>query len=289
MQMIKYKENLIYKIIHKIKGLFARETDSITSIQTEPIIEEPKKEIDYEAITGCKKYNPKEETIQSISKFENDQSIVKDLTNEQIKELIEYYQEKNKELKREYEYKRTKFNNLAKKLIDAHEKDKNNNNVNKIIDYAEIKEKFYSSNYARQIVDKWGTGIPFFMNYENEICDAFLFYSDNREMSCFHSIKMLVIVNSLTGEIKCLTDKIETFKVANEFLFRAKTYSNIDEYITLGNRLQEAYIEVRNNFALTNHIDTTLQKQYFDLIVQLIPSEIIENVYKPLSPELFGT
>ena len=68
------------------------------------------------------KYNPKEETIQSIRKFENDQSIIKDLTNEQIKELIEYYQEKNKELTREYEYKRIKFNNLAKKLIDAHEK-----------------------------------------------------------------------------------------------------------------------------------------------------------------------
>ena len=57
-------------------------------------------------------------------KFVKEQSIVEDLTNEQIKELIEYYQEKNKELTREYEYKRIKFNNLAKKLIDAHEKDK---------------------------------------------------------------------------------------------------------------------------------------------------------------------
>lgn len=122
--MIKYNGNLLHKIVHKLKGLFGKNTESLKLIQLENIIEEPKKEIDYEDITGCKKYNPKEETIQTINKFEIEQDIIKDLTNEQIKELIEYYQEKNKELTREYEYKRTKFNNLAKKLIDAHEKDK---------------------------------------------------------------------------------------------------------------------------------------------------------------------
>lgn len=125
MEMIKYNGNLMHKIINKIKGLFVKKTESLKPFEIEKnVVEQPKKEIDYEAITGCKKYNPNEETIQTIYKFEREQGIIKDLTNEQIKELIEYYQEKNKELTREYEYKRTKFNNLAKKLIDAHEKDK---------------------------------------------------------------------------------------------------------------------------------------------------------------------
>ena len=60
--------------------------------------------------------NPKEEIIQMANKFENSQIIMKELTDEQIKELIEYYQERNKELDREIEYKKRKFNSLAKKL-----------------------------------------------------------------------------------------------------------------------------------------------------------------------------
>ena len=76
------------------------------------------RQIENSAITGVKKYNQKEETIKTANIFENNQLIIKDLTDEQIKELIEYYQEKNKELDREIDYKKRKFNNLAKRLND---------------------------------------------------------------------------------------------------------------------------------------------------------------------------
>ena len=66
-------ENLINKIIHKTKGLFIKKTDSIKSVEAENVVEEPKKEINYEAITGCKKYSPKEETIAMIDKFEKNE------------------------------------------------------------------------------------------------------------------------------------------------------------------------------------------------------------------------
>lgn len=118
MQMIKYEHKWINKFFIKIKSLFVKKSEQTEIEEIKNTVEELKKEIDYESITGVKKYNPKGETIKTADMFENNQSIIKDLTDEQIKELIEYYQEKNKELDREIEYKKRKFNNLAKKLKD---------------------------------------------------------------------------------------------------------------------------------------------------------------------------
>lgn len=116
MQMIKYENRLINKFFNKIKSLFVKKSQQTEVEEVKTTVEETKKEIDYEALTGVKKCNFKEETIKTASLFENNQTIIKDLTDEQIKELIEYYQEKNKELDREIGYKKRKFNNLAKKL-----------------------------------------------------------------------------------------------------------------------------------------------------------------------------
>ena len=118
MQMIKYENKLINKFFNKIKSLFVKKSEQTEIEEIENTVEELNKEIDYESITGVKKYNPKEEIIKTADVFENNQSIIKDLTDEQIKELIEYYQEKNKELDREIDYKKRKFNNLAKRLND---------------------------------------------------------------------------------------------------------------------------------------------------------------------------
>ena len=73
------------------------------------------------------------------------------------------------------------------------------------MNYLDVKENFYKSEYAMLIVDKWVTGIPFFMEDEGGIYDAFLFYSDNRQTAQFNSVKMLVVTDAVTGEIKCLT------------------------------------------------------------------------------------
>lgn len=117
MQLIKYEKNFLYKIIHKIKSFF-RKSEKFVENENKNIVEQLKKEIDYDTIVGCKKYIPTKETTNLVSAFENNHDMIKKLTNEQIKKLIEYYQEKNKELDREFEYKKKKFDNLAKKLND---------------------------------------------------------------------------------------------------------------------------------------------------------------------------
>ena len=155
------------------------------------------------------------------------------------------------------------------------------------MDYIENKEKFYSSEYATQIVDNGVTGIPFFFEDESGIYDAFLFYSVNVKNSCFNSAKMLILVNTLTGEIKSLTKMIDDLNIENNFNFEIPRTSNIDEKIILMDRIEETYIKIRNNYVLTKTIDRMLQEVYLNLVRLIIPNEIIEKVYKVLSPNLF--
>lgn len=155
------------------------------------------------------------------------------------------------------------------------------------MNYLDNKEKFYQSEYAMQIVDKWVTGIPFFMEDENGVYDAFLFYSDNRKTSHFYGVKMLIATNVSTGEIKCLTDTLDSFSVEKDFSFEMKSFSDIDEYLNLTSKIQETYINLRNSYVVTHNYDRTLQDLYLNLAMRMIPKEIIEKVYRPLSPNLF--
>ncbi len=155
------------------------------------------------------------------------------------------------------------------------------------MNYLDIKEKFYQSEYAMQIVDKWVTGIPFFMEDENGVYDAFLFYSDNRKTSHFYGVKMLIATNVSTGEIKCLTDTLDSFSVEKDFSFEMKSFSDIDEYLNLTSKIQETYINLRNSYVATHNYDRTLQDLYLNMAMRMVPKEIIEKVYRPLSPNLF--
>lgn len=155
------------------------------------------------------------------------------------------------------------------------------------MNYLENKEKFYQSEYAMQIVDKWVTGIPFFMEDENGVYDAFLFYSDNRKTSHFYGVKMLVATNVSTGEMKCLTNTVDSFNIETDFSFEMKSFSDIDEYLNLISKIQETYISLRNSYLTTHNYDRTLQDLYLNMAMRMIPKEIIEKVYRPLSPNLF--
>lgn len=155
------------------------------------------------------------------------------------------------------------------------------------MNYFDIKDKLYQSEYAMQIVDKWVTGIPFFMEEENEVYDVFLFYSDNRKTSHFYEVKMLVLMNVSTGEMKCLTDELDSFNVETGFSYETKSFASIDEYLVLTNKIQEAYINLRNSYLTTHNLDRMLHEQYLEFAMRIAPKEIIEKVYKPLSPSLF--
>jgi len=118
MQLIKYEGNLFYKIICKIKSFFKTKNEFVVKNNISNIYVESQNKIDKNVITGCKSYTATDDTMNLVNKFETNQGIIKELTEEQIKMLIEYYQEKNKELDRIFEYKKNKFNSLAKKLND---------------------------------------------------------------------------------------------------------------------------------------------------------------------------
>lgn len=121
MQMIKYQEKNFFKnIFNKIKSYFINKQEISQSVVENNTFYETKKEEKIQDLVGCKVYKPTSEIIELVSKFETNGT--EGLTNDQIKELIEYYQEKNKELDREIAYKKKKFNDLAKKLNDYYEK-----------------------------------------------------------------------------------------------------------------------------------------------------------------------
>lgn len=155
------------------------------------------------------------------------------------------------------------------------------------MNYSDIKEKFYQSEYAMLIVDNWVTGIPFFMEDKNGIYDAFLYYSDNKKTAQFYNVKMLVTVDASTGEIKCLTDMLDSFNIENNFSFEMKSFADVDEYLILTSNIQEAYINLKNSYVSTHDLDRTLQELYLNLAMRVVPKEIIEKVYRPLSPNLF--
>lgn len=155
------------------------------------------------------------------------------------------------------------------------------------MNYSENKDIFYGSEYAMQIIDKWSAGIPFFMEYEGKIFDAFLFYSDNRQMARFNAIKLLVLVDVKTGEIKNLSNELDSFKIADNFSFTIKMFTDVDEYIDLSHRIQEKYVELRDDIVTSRVVDKNTQNQYLDIVEKLIPQEIIEKVYRLLSPQLF--
>ena len=155
------------------------------------------------------------------------------------------------------------------------------------MNYLQNKDEFFKSDYALQIVDKWVTGVPFYMEHEGKVYDAFLFYSDNRKTGKFNSIKMLILMDVNTGEVKQLSEKVTSYGISEDFDFEIKSFNDIDEYISLLQKIEEVYIKLRNSFIRNLTLDRKLQDQYLDLVIRTIPKAIIEKVYKKLSPTLF--
>lgn len=155
------------------------------------------------------------------------------------------------------------------------------------MNYLEIKDKFYQSEYATKIVDKWMLGIPFFMEYDNDVFDAFLFYSDNKTNFKFNSIKMLILLNSNSGEIINYTDSVISFNMKNEFSFTPKKFNQIEEYIVLTRKIEEIYMKLRDNYISHKVLDKNMQKEYLENINKMVSKELINEIYMKLSPKIF--
>lgn len=156
------------------------------------------------------------------------------------------------------------------------------------MDYLENENKFYSSDYATLIVDAWITGIPFFMVGDSGIYDAFMFYSiDDRHGCYFDSVRMLVGVNAVTGEVEDLMETMNLLDIGINFSFEYRLISDINKCAFLRKELCDVYTRLRNHRVMTGRIDPMIQSEYIDLAMKIVPIEIIDKVYKPLSPCLF--
>ena len=150
--------------------------------------------------------------------------------------------------------------------------------------YFEIKNKFYNSELASRIVDNWTSGIPFFMNCGDHICDAFLFYSEERSESHFGTVEMLALADVETGDICQMTE----FTIESEFSYTALPFNDIKEYLGLQKKLQEVYNDARDAFVATGKITDKTKNAYLDCVFRLVPKQIVEKIYAPLSPVLFN-
>ena len=50
-----------------------------------------------------------------------------------------------------------------------------------MIEYEKVKDILYNSKEIECILDSWKEGVPFLIDYNNELCDAFLFFSDSKK------------------------------------------------------------------------------------------------------------
>ena len=155
--------------------------------------------------------------------------------------------------------------------------------------YTENQEKFYTSDFAAQIADHWVTGIPFFMEEGSAFYDAFLFFARDAKASRFEAVKMLVLLDVDSGEIKEMTEQLEPFALGTEFSFTAVSFSTVDEYLALQDELCEAYEGLRNSLVEGHDVDGERLTKYLSLVAKTVPGELVERVYKPLSPKLFAT
>ena len=98
---------------------------------------------------------------------------------------------------------------------------------------------------------------------------------------------MLVIAHAETGELVKIDD-LDKCNINIDFTFELKKYSNVDEYIQLTEKIEHIYIQLRDSYMLYKILDKELLKKYSELVTAIVPAEIIENVYKLFSIDLFS-
>lgn len=155
--------------------------------------------------------------------------------------------------------------------------------------YDNNKEAFYTSQSAMNIVDQWTTGIPFLVKKDGALYDAFLFYSGSKENKVFHEVKMLVLANVETGELIEGGDGLDVGFLATEFSYTEKPFATVDEYLDLREQIEEAYQSLRDRWVSTGVADAILRTTYLKCAERMVPEEIVERIYRQLSPELFAT
>lgn len=137
------------------------------------------------------------------------------------------------------------------------------------------------------IMDNWKTGIPFLIVGNGVVYDAFLFYSVSENDAVFHSVKMLVGVNILTGELKEF-DVANSSTTERNFSFTPKHFRDVNEYLRLSKQLKETYQALRNALSSATELKTVpCHDQYLALVKRLVPEEILKKIYAALSPDLF--
>ena len=155
------------------------------------------------------------------------------------------------------------------------------------MEYNRIKDILYKSKEIGLVVDNWHEGIPFLID-ENLVFDSFLYYTTNKKESEFNKAKLLILINSLTGELFALneSDISKKYKIKSDFKFKAHVVNSFQEYYQLMKNIEKSYSQLREKMLSGLDCDN-YKKAYLNEIRKIVPPEILENVYQVLSPDFF--
>lgn len=155
--------------------------------------------------------------------------------------------------------------------------------------FDEVKDLLSRSLEITNIVDSWYEGIPFLFQRGEELYDAFIYTSERRDSNEFLRPQKVVLVASKTGEVSAIESKelIEQFNCGTNFAYIPKNIEDIFEYLELKKKVENSYIRLREAYLKKSKDVEELKKEYKKEVSDLIPFEIIEKVYKKISPLIF--
>lgn len=157
------------------------------------------------------------------------------------------------------------------------------------MNFEEVKDLLSKSLEVANIVDSWYEGMPFLFQVEEQLYDAFIYTSEKRDNNEFLKPQKVILVNCKTGKVSSIESKelIEKYGCETNFTYLAKDFKDVFEYFNLKKQLEKTYIKLRDAFLMNTADVKKLKSKYKMEIGNLIPFEIIEKVYKKISPFIF--
>lgn len=151
------------------------------------------------------------------------------------------------------------------------------------MDYIQIKNLLFCTEYIAWVSDNWKRGMPLCMMVDGDMYDAFLYYLVDQTNGVFVNVKMLILINCRTGV--CIVhdgDQVHAkYQLRQNFSYNACQIADVNEYLKLEEKLLAAYLEVREGL-LNEGVTSEMISRYYKLLRQMVPSQIVENVYYPL-------
>lgn len=156
-----------------------------------------------------------------------------------------------------------------------------------MFNYMDIKEKLAFSREIALVVDSWKKGVPFYVEYKGELCDAFMFYSDNRKQGIYYKTQCLILIGMDSGNVSYLdSDTIKSLYHTDENISTGNFVLNAN-YFEILSQIEKTYCDLRNNTHVEKNFED-IRDEYLSLLNSAVPKSVIDGVYAKINPKLFG-